>query len=44
MKLHIKTITGIEFEVEGNNYNFKNGIHYLNGESYPEEIVVNKED
>jgi len=37
--LKIKTVTGIEFEVEGNNYKHVNGIHYLNGSSYPDSIV-----
>ena len=38
--LSIKTITGYEFEVKGENYSYRNGIHYLNDSSYPDEIVV----
>jgi len=45
MKLTIKTVTGYEFEVHGNDYKLENGIHYLNGESFPKSIVKEvKED
>lgn len=40
MKLKIKTVIGYEFEVEGNDYKHENGVHYLNGGSYPDQIVV----
>jgi len=44
MKLHIKTVTGVEFDVQGEEYSFIDGIHYLNGSSYPDEIVTEVED
>ena len=40
IKVKVKTITGFEFEVTGNDYKHENGIHYLNGESYPDQIVI----
>ena len=43
MKLTIKTITGVQLEIEGNDYKHENGIHYLKGSSYPDEIVVKME-
>ena len=41
MKLVIATYTGVTFEIEGSeeNYRHEYGCHYLNGESYPDEIV-----
>jgi len=44
MKIKIKTIDGYEFEVEGNDYSHKAGVHYLNGESFPDSIVVEVSD
>lgn len=44
MTLSIKTVTGEEFEVTGKNYHTdihdNNLVHYLDGVSYPDEIVV----
>lgn len=39
MKLHIKTVTGYEFTVTGECYNYSDGVHYLDGQSFPDEIV-----
>jgi len=41
MKLVIVTTQGVTFEIEGNEENYRHefGTHYLNGESYPDEIV-----
>ena len=44
MKIKVKTITGYEFEVTGSNYKHGNGIHYINGESYPDSIVIEVSD
>lgn len=43
MKLIIKPISGPEF-VENGECEYKNGIYYINGNSYPEAIVEVKEE
>ena len=44
MKLHIETVTGYTFEVSGKNYRHEDGVHYLAGNSYPDEIVKKVEE
>ena len=39
MTLIIETHDGKQFEIKGINYEYKDGIHYLNGQSFPDEIV-----
>ena len=41
--LTIKTVSGLQFTVYGE-CNKVNGIYYINGESYPEEIVIRVEE
>ena len=37
--IYIKTYTGLEFTVTGDDYKYGNGVHYLGGSSYPNSIV-----
>ena len=39
MKITVKPVNGEPFEIEGNDYRFENGVHYLAGQSFPDEIV-----
>ena len=39
-EIKIKTVSGLEIKIKGNNYSFRDGVHYLSGGSYPDEIVV----
>jgi len=41
--LTIKTVSGLQFTVFGE-CNKRDGIYYINGESYPEEIVIEEEN
>ena len=45
-RLKIKTANGFEFEVTGkkHTYNAVDKIHYLDADSYPDEIVESVED
>ena len=44
--LTIKTISNNTFKVKGDDYNFdtKERIHYLDGQSFPNSIVQKKEE
>ena len=42
--IKVKTITGYVFEVEGSTYKHENGIHYINGESFPDSLVIEVKD
>ncbi len=41
--LTIQTVSGLKFKVYGE-CNKIDGIYYINGESYPEEIVIDEKE